>query len=211
MENCKKLIKVTYVIILFAIFSLSIKWISYAGNVKMENSIVKGIFEDEAKTRLSDIALRDSDLEALKEGLFTEILIADDWIAVGNKNNVIGVFDNSGELKYCIRFTTTGMYKLLYDINADGLVIGISRNNTYYSFDINGNLYQITDYTDRYVDSFSDSLEQDTSGNYYFLKTKRLAKTLFLKQSTLVIKRGEEESLFLESDSQYKGRALSLY
>lgn len=151
--------------------------------------------------------MRDSDLEALKEGLFTEILIADDWIAVGNKNNVIGVFDNSGELKYCIRFTTTGMYKLLYDINAGGLVIGISRNSTYYSFDINGNLYQITDYKDRYVDSFSDSLEQDMSGNYYFLKTKRLAKTLFLKQSTLVIKRGEGESLFLESDSQYKGES----
>lgn len=208
MRYCKRITFVVYMIILVAVFSFHTTSISYADNVKMADPIIKGISEDEAKTRLADTALRYSDLKALKAGLFTELLITDDWIAVGNRNNVIGVFDNSGRLKYCIRFTTTGMYTLQYDAGADGLVVDISRNETYYSFDTKGELYQITDYKDGYIDSLSGSLRQDEAGYRYSLKTKRLAKSLFLKQRTLVIKSsGTGDMVFLESDHQYKGES----
>lgn len=203
MEHCKKTIQIEAFIIFLVLFVFCKCVDVQADDINFNNVILYGLTEEEAEARLQSASIRYSSEEELKDSLFEQLLISDDWIAVGNNNKVVGVFNYAGELKYCIKFATTGMYSLYYDSNIDGLSIKIVRNDTYYTFDSNGHLMKIMDYRDNNTKGLLDSQQMDKNGNRYYLKSERQISSLFLKRSINVIKCGAEENVFLKSKYRF--------
>lgn len=187
------------IIFIFAVsFSALTTTVIYAK--KQDSILLIDIEAEDAQERMQHAAIRKSSLEVLQKDRFYRILVSNNWIAVGNKNNVVGVFDIKGDLLYCIRFTTTGDYYFFYNDTTDSLVIQIVRNNTYYVMDNEGSIIKMIDSQNKNVKNFKESLMTDTFDNEYYIKSHRDQSSLFLKKCSRVMKKGRSEAVFLESE-----------
>lgn len=188
--------------------------------VKAEETVVfKNITGEEAKQVLKAINIRACDINKLKKLPIEELLVSDDWLAIGvqgviggKSENAVGVFDTKGNLKYAVTFDTTGTHGLIYDNESDSLVIYIPRANTYYTFNSNGALIQIEGFDSKKGIKKTDAKFVDSEGNEYFLSSGIGIGKLFVTDKTIVIRKNTDgnQSVFFQTDYSSYGSILKV-
>lgn len=159
--------------------------------------VIEGMTEEDAERSLIATGLRKSDLNVLKRGEPTTLLVTPFWIAVGTENHVVGVFDVDGNLLYIIRFTTNGKYALYYDQRENGLVIEIYRNGEYYYLNEEGKLRKISS-RDCPQTGLEESHETDIRGNQYAIERESRIGDFYLYRYAQVIQRGNDDNVMIE-------------
>ena len=98
---------------------------------------------EEAERKYLSVSPRLVKQEILECNPIEQLIVADNWIAVGTTKKVVGVFDLDGRYRYSIAFTTDGRYYMYYDEETDGLMILVAQSSVYFTFDKNGTLIQM--------------------------------------------------------------------
>lgn len=174
-----------------------------------DNIIIKNITEEEAQKLLQSVSIRTCGINALKKLPIVELLVSDNWVAIGAQDviegkseNVVGVFDIKGNLKYALTFNTTGTHKLYYDNESDSLVLYVSRASTYYTFNSNGFLTSIEGYDSKKGLKKENKNFVDSEGNEYFLSGGIGINKVFATDMTTVIRKDTDgyQEVFFQTD-----------
>lgn len=182
-----------------------------SGIKDVSSAELKNLTEEEVKTIMHSVTLRVSDVDALKQLPLRELVVADDWVAVGGQNqsagtysNVVGILDLQGNVEQVFAFNTSGGYQLYVDEKRQNLVLYIARSGIYCTIDRDGTLRQVEGDTpaaaERYRKQGKNFTDQD--GNAYYLSAGSKGKDLVFPNKTAVMKRtgaGAEE-VFFETD-----------
>lgn len=172
MEHGARRVRLLFIIsIIFTIIFFQNN-VVYADESRLPSIELINLSQEDAERRYLNVVPRRVGQDIMKNIPLQQILVSDNWIAVGNDEMVIGVFSLTGEFKYSIAFSAEGLYRLYYNVENDGLIIFIGQNNNYYTYNSFGELIQMEG-----LDLERGGYEKykpdnvDAEGNRYYLST----------------------------------------
>ena len=124
------------------IFIIGLSFLAYSSKkvyADSQNTItLVNLTEEEARKKYILVAPRMVRKELLEKKLIEQIIVSEDWIAIGTESKVVGVFDTNGCYKYSIAFSADGIYYISYDEAKECLTVFIANGGTYFSFNEKG-------------------------------------------------------------------------